>query len=282
MKYALTVAAAFSSAVLSFSSVASANDVRIRDVSYDADNVVKLEGCFGFQTMVEFGPSEHIENVGLGDASRWLVVPNKRANILFVKPALPTSHSNMTVATDRHSYNFELVATAAGACQRGLTVYSLRFQYPADEKTANAPAAQVKSETEQAEEKPAPKPEPRNTAYTFTGARDNVPLRVFDDGRRTYFRWADGVATPAVYAVASDKTEVLVSFTSQGDYLVADQIAPTYLLRRGNAVAVLYNDSYQSPTLDSASPQPRAAQVKETSHNLLAKLFSAREPSHAQ
>jgi len=271
VKYALTVAAAFSSAVLSFSSVASANDVRIRDVSYDADNVVKLEGCFGFQTMVEFGPSEHIENVGLGDASRWLVVPNKRANILFVKPALPTSHSNMTVATDRHSYNFELVATAAGACQRGLTVYSLRFQYPADEKTANAPAAQVKSETEQAEEKPAPKPEPRNTAYTFTGARDNVPLRVFD-----------GVATPAVYAVASDKTEVLVSFTSQGDYLVADQIAPTYLLRRGNAVAVLYNDSYQSPTLDSASPQPRAAQVKETSHNLLAKLFSAREPSHAQ
>ncbi|MEA3177158.1 MAG: type secretion system protein VirB9 [Gammaproteobacteria bacterium] len=280
MKHATTVTAAFGTALLGYACTATALDSRIRHLDYDADSVVRLDGCFGFQTMVEFGPSEHIENVGLGDASRWLVVPNKRANILFVKPAFPTSHSNMTVATDRHSYNFELVASPSSACQRGLTAYSLRFRYPLDVEPPEPAPAAISPGAESAAEKPAQQPEPRNTAYTFTGARDNVPQRVFDDGRKTYFRWAEGVGTPAVYAVASDKTEALVSFTSQGDYLVVDQIAPAYLLRRGNAVAVLYNDSYQSPALDSGSPQPHA-QTKEPSHNFLARLF-APESSHAR
>ncbi len=41
-------------------------DARIRKLAYEPDTIVRLEGCFGFQTMVEFGPDERIENVGLG------------------------------------------------------------------------------------------------------------------------------------------------------------------------------------------------------------------------
>ena len=104
----------------------------------------------------------------------------------------------------------------------------------------------------------APPPEPRNAAYTFTGARENVPMRVFDDGHATFFRWSEGATTPAVYAVAADKSQTLVSFVAKGDYLVVDQVAPAFVLRRGDAVAVLYNDAFQTPALDAGSPQPRA------------------------
>lgn len=230
-------------------------DPRIRLIDYDDTVVVRLDGCFGFQTMVEFDPAERIENVGLGDAAQWLVNPNKRANMLFVKPAYRSSHGNMTVSTDRRRYSFELIAKPSPACARGDVVYDLRFRYkdtPVVEAAALAggPAAPA--------EPVIPPPEQRNLAYSFTGARDNVPLRVFDTGHATYFRWAEGAATPAVYAVAADRSETLISFTSQGDWLVASQVAPSFVLRRGNAVAVLHNDAYQTATLDAASPQPRA------------------------
>lgn len=228
-------------------------DARIRKLAYDPDTIVKLDGCFGFQTMVEFGPDERIENVGLGEAAQWMVSPNKRANMLFVKPAYRTTHSNMTVSTDRRRYAFELVARDTAACRQGRVAYSVRFTYP--EEPAPPP---VLADAAPTPPQPAlPAPEQRNAAYTFTGARENIPQRVFDNGRTTFFRWSEGASTPAVFALASDKSETPVSFTSEGDYLVVAQIAPAFVLRRGNAVAVLYNDAYQTPSLDAGSPQPR-------------------------
>jgi type IV secretion system protein VirB9 len=237
-------------------------DPRMRRIAYNPDVVVRLDSCFGFQTMVQFGPDERIENVGLGEGAQWLVSPNKRANMLFVKPAYRNSHSNMTVATRQRVYAFELVARDSAACRRGAVVYSLSFTYPLD-PALPATALPADLAAAPAAEPPVPPPEQRNAAYSFTGARDNVPMRVFDNGRATFFRWNDGTTTPAVYALGADKTETLVNFTSKGDYLVADQISPAFVLRRGNAVAVLYNDAYQTPALDAGSPQPRPDAVAD-------------------
>lgn len=233
-----------------------AGDQRIREVDYDPSAVVRIDGCFGFQTMVQFAPGERIENVGIGDASRWLVVPNKRADLLFVKPAHASSHSNMTVATDRRRYNFELVAAQNDACRRGQVVYSLQFRYAPDPEPEQA--STVEALATHGTVDAAAAPAPRNSAYTFSGAAGNVPRRVFDDGERTWFSWDDGSATPAVYAVGADQSEVPVEFVVEGDYLVVPRVAPAFVLRRGNAVAVLYNDAYQMPALDTESPQPRS------------------------
>lgn len=245
---------------LAFAAAGAAHaDPRMRQLAYDPDRVVRIDGCFGFQTMVRFGPDERIENVGLGEAAQWLVSPNKRANILFVKPAYRNTHSNMTVTTDRRVYAFELVARDSETCRRGATAYSLRFTYPPEPAPAVPSSADAAAEASQP---PVPPPELRNTAYTFSGARENIPARVFDNGRATFFRWNEGTATPAVYAVGADKTEALVSFTAKGDYLAVDQVAPAFVLRRGNAVSVLYNDAYQTPALDAGSPQPRVGENK--------------------
>lgn len=231
-------------------------DERIRQVEYDPQAVVRLDGCIGFQTTVQFAPGERIENIGIGDASRWLVVPNKRADMLFVKPAFASSHSNMTVSTHLRRYNFELAASPSEACRRGRVLYTLQFSYPTD-ALADALAENVPP-VPALEPDALPAPARRNTAYTFSGATGNVPQRVFDDGHSTWFHWTEGSATPAVFAVGADQSETPVDFTARGDYLVVERVAPAYVLRRGNAVAVLYNDAYQLPALDAASPQPRA------------------------
>jgi type IV secretion system protein VirB9 len=255
MRPALVLGAA---ALLALAAGQAQADARLRKLAYNPDTIVRLEGCFGFQTVVEFGPDERIENVGLGEAAQWLVSPNKRANMLFVKPAYRTTHSNMTVSTDRRRYAFELVARDTPACRRGAVAYSVRFTYPDEPAAPPLVAAEAKPP-----EPVVPPPEQRNAAYTFSGARENVPQRIFDNGRATYFRWTEGSTTPAVFAVAADKSETPVSFTSEGDYLVVTQVAPAFVLRRGNAVAVLYNDAYQTPSLDAGSPRPRPEAAAE-------------------
>lgn len=225
-------------------------DNRIQHLRYDPEAVTRIDACLGFQTMIEFGSNERIENVGVGDATQWLVVPNARANLLFVRPALATTHSNMTVATDQRRYVFELSAAQTNACAQGEVVYYLRFQYD-DAPTAPVPASAA------AAPQTAPVQQQRNTAYSFTGAQQNVPFRVFDDGRSTYFRWAEGAATPAVYIKAADGAETPTTFISHGEYLVTDQVAPRFVLRNGEAETVLFNEAYRAPELDSSSPQPR-------------------------
>ena len=254
----ITVALATLSDPTSTGPHAVAADPRVIIVDYDENAIIRLDGCFGYQTMIEFDPADPIENVGLGEASEWLVTPNRSANLLFVKPAYRSTRSNMTVATARRRYGFDLRAAATPACARGDVVYRLRFRYAADDVAAEGagPAAGPPAAVEPVG---ITAPQPRNSAYTFSGASSTIPQRVFDDGERTFFLWQTGEATPAVYVRSLDGAETVTNFTAEGDYLVVDQTAPAFVLRRGDAAAVLFNDAYPSGGLDAASPQPRAA-----------------------
>ncbi len=232
-----------------------ATDSRIVTLDYDEASVVRLEGCVNFQTMITFGKGEHVENVGLGDSSQWQVMPNKRADLLFVKPITPKAYSNMTVVSDKHTYNFELRAAPAEACDHGHAIYELRFTY-APEPSAAPPTVKDKQAVP-TDLNALPLPEKRNTAYTYSGDVLLVPLRIFDDGASTYMRWADGIETPAVYALNPDNTESIINYANRGDYLVIEQVARAFVLRRGTQKVTLYNDAYHVQGLDDQSPKPR-------------------------
>ena len=119
-------AAALAIALLATPAYAAA-DPRLQSVHYEADKVVKVHGRLGYQSMIEFAPGESIENVAVGDSTAWQVTPNKRANLLFLKPLMAKAKTNMTVITDQRTYLFDLSAAAAGATP----LYNLRFTYGA-------------------------------------------------------------------------------------------------------------------------------------------------------
>ena len=99
-----------------------AKDARLETRAFSPDQVVLVEGRAGVQATIAFADDEHIENVAVGDSASWQITPNKRANLLFVKPLAPRARTNLTVVTDRHSYFFDLVSAPTS---RG--VYELRF-----------------------------------------------------------------------------------------------------------------------------------------------------------
>ncbi|HEY2049406.1 MAG TPA: TrbG/VirB9 family P-type conjugative transfer protein [Caulobacteraceae bacterium] len=248
-------------------------DPRIRQIQYDPSAVVRLHGCPGFQLTVVFQDGERIENIALGDAKLWQATPNKRSDLLFLKPTDRSGLTNMTVVTDRRRYVFELSARDETACRADRVVYELQFTYPKDEQAALAQLAlqPVPQPPAPPPEEPLPAPAARNTAYSFTGAIANVPSTAFDDGRSTYLRWPEGSETPAIYSLGPGKTETVLNYHVKGDYLVVDGVSPAYVLRRGSAVAVLYDDAYQQPKVDPDGPRPRAQAV--AGRSLLARLF---------
>ena len=249
-------------------------DPRIRQVPYDPGAVVRLHGCLGFQLTVAFQDGERIENIALGDAKLWQATPNKRSDLLFLKPAVHGGPTNMMVVTDRRRYAFELSARDDdAACRADRVVYELQFAYPKEAEITPAPPAAEAAPPPASPpaETPLPVPAARNTAYSFTGAVANIPSTAFDDGRSTYLRWPDGVETPAIYALGPGKTETLLNYNVRGDYLVVDGVSPAYVLRRGTAVAVLYDDAWQQPKLDPDGPRPRAQAA--AGRSLFARLF---------
>jgi len=230
-------------------------DPRIRMVPYDPLQVVALTGVLGSQTMIEFEPSEHIENVAIGDSLGWQVIPSRRANLLFLKPMTHAAVTNMTVVTNMRRYTFELTVRRTMARQNDPDViYSLRFQYP-------APLTPIV----RAPEPEAPKPpQDVNHAYSYQGSVQNLPQRIFDDGHVTYFRFAEETSFPAIFALEADKSEAVVNFRSQDGYLVVDRLARGFILRRGKEETRIFNDGFHEAEPGPLSPRPRSK--SERSH----------------
>jgi type IV secretion system protein VirB9 len=211
-------------------------DPRIRFVDYDPDQVVLLTGFFGYQTMLEFAPDERIENVSIGDALGWQVTPNKKANLLFLKPIDRSAATNMTVVTDKRRYAFDLVVAPEKQRQAQLA-YVVRFHYPQEGPVTviDIPAPEV------AEVIPA---ENWNFAYNVSGSKASLPERVFDDGKATYFTWPASSAIPGIFAIGPDGSESLVNYAIRGKYMVVDQLAPRFILRNGKDTASVVNAGY--------------------------------------
>ena len=224
-------------------------DPRIRTVRYNGDQVIQLDGYFGFQMMIEFAPDERIENVSIGDSTAWQITPNHKANLLFIKPTERGRPTNMTVVTDQRRYAFEL--TSRGAPRHTADIaYVVRFLYPVP------PAPPV----------PPPPPPPRpperkNSAYTYTGSRSPLPSLVFDDGHFTYFQWPENASTPAVFVVQPDGGESIVNYGVRDGYQVVEQVAPRWVLRNGKEVTTVINNGWREATPGAEAPRPADART---------------------
>ena len=85
------IRASLALALLAASTATAAQDNRIVERFYDAGKVVRIDGKAKVQATIQFAEDERIENVAIGDSEAWQVTPNKRANLLFVKPLSPTA-----------------------------------------------------------------------------------------------------------------------------------------------------------------------------------------------
>jgi len=219
---------------------AQAADSRLVEHMYDPGEVVLIEGKPNVQATIAFDEDEHIENVAIGDSSSWQVTPNKRANLLFVKPLSDEAMTNMTVVTDRHTYLFDLVAKPDAH-----PLYVLRFAYPEDPEAKPEQLAQSASDLEMAaagDPYAVTDPEKLNFEWQRKGEAKLLPARAYDDGEATFLSWTAGTPIPAILVKDKEGTEGPVNFAVRGDTIVIDDVPREIILRSGRDVATLIND----------------------------------------
>jgi type IV secretion system protein VirB9 len=207
---------------------AAANDARLESRLFNPKEIVRVEGRADVQTTIAFANDEHIENVAIGNSNSWQVTPNKRANLLFIKPSQPRARTNLTVITDKRSYFFDLVASPAAAA-----VYELRFTYP-QEPAAPPPPPRTRSER-------AVDLATLNFAWRSRGKAALLPSRIYDDGRSVYLTWRAGSPVPAILARNAKGEEGPVNFAVRGDVIVIDGVPDRLIFRTGSDSATTEN-----------------------------------------
>jgi type IV secretion system protein VirB9 len=255
----------FRAAVLAvaLSSAPAFADNRLVEVRYDAAKVYRLEGKPKVQATIRFGEDESIENVAVGDSNAWQITPNKRANLLFVKPLLARANTNMTVVTNKHTYLFDLVASPSAQ-----PMYVLSFKYPEPPKSkldgAAAAGAQVASAAGAAPDTPgAPNasvdPADLNFAWSRSGNQKLLPENVFDDGEATFLTWPEGRPVPAILITDSQGQEGPVNFAVRGNTIVVEGVPAQIVLRSGKDKASIVNAGPPRP-VRAATAQAALAQ----------------------
>ena len=220
-------------------------DPRITTRFYEPSSIVTVRGRAGIESTIAFAPDERIENIAVGNSATWQVTPNKRANLIFVKPVGSRAHTNMTVITDQRTYLFDLVS-AAGQ----MPVYMLRFNYPAPPRPPAVKAPPIAVDPAPTATAAAavrsPTPADLNFAWNSRGDKALMPARLFDDGRATYLEWPAEATLPAILTRDASGLEGPVNSTVQGRYIVVQGVPAQLVLRQGRQIATL-------------TPQPRPA-----------------------
>lgn len=220
-------------------------DSRLVQFNYDADNTYLVLTRPRAVTHLQFAPDELIQSVAAGDNFAFELTPTKNRKNMFIKPKFDDQETSLTVITNQRTYQFVLRSTGEGKkwYQRVNWLYGSELVVDLDSDLATSAAAQV------AELRPSPtndatrhvgipglQPEALRFNYEISGDAPFRPLVVFDDGRFTYFKLPPNVQElPALFAVIEGKDYSLVNFEVKGDYLVAQRVLATAVLKLGRA-----------------------------------------------
>jgi type IV secretion system protein VirB9 len=218
-------------------------DHRIQVVSYSPDNVVPIYATPLTTTQIIFAQEEIVKEVQNGDSAAWASSINPaEPNMIFLKPTVDHSDSNMTVVTNQHIYYFEL--HSGGGSPPSAVTYAIRFIYPVEAQSAAEQEILSQQMDKQTEVSAFEDPQKFNWDYSFHGDKSIVPLHVFDDGQFTYMQLQPGQGVPAVFMIDNlAGKEAVVNVRVDHRYLVIEKIAPQFTLRLGQQhVASIFNN----------------------------------------
>ncbi|MDR3289882.1 MAG: TrbG/VirB9 family P-type conjugative transfer protein [Rickettsiales bacterium] len=227
-------------------------DSRIRTIVYNPNEVFQLKFHYGFQSFIEFASDEDIEIISLGEAFPWKITPiGKR---LFIRPVQIDIKTNMTIITTKRVYQFEIEGLIFDEKSNEDLVYSIKFFYP--EKELKKPKS-VATITEKGKNGESIKVKDGfalnniergdiiNFNYTMAGYGPNiVPIKVFDDGKSTYFQFSNNnILVPTFSVVDIYGNEVKADYYLDGDYIVVKAVGVQFALRNGKELLCIFNNS---------------------------------------
>jgi type IV secretion system protein VirB9 len=244
-------------------------DDRIKTLVYDSSEVFRVVSRAGFQTTIEFNNDETIDTISIGDSIGWQLTPAGKR--LFIKPLHKSGITNLSVITNRRSYQFELLATSSTNLSSSHS-YVVKFYYPESASLGSSyqdidrtrgslrpvgetaiprlpmpyipPAPLVSSPLPGENAAAAPFQQVSyNYNYTMTGPDKIAPVKIYDNGRSTFFQFPNSSVNPQVSVIGANGAEYRLTPRSEGGMVVVDAVAPKMVLKQGSDTVYVYNES---------------------------------------
>ncbi len=191
-------------------------------------------------TDLEFAPNERIVSVAAGDTLRWQVSKtysgedaDYREHIL-IKPTASGLTNSLVVTTDQRTYHFQLHSTP------DTYMAVVDWRYPKERVKKKVSVIKTQSQMLNALNV-------KSLHFDYqialkSGPRPGwVPLRVFDDGSKTYIQFPAGMqSAPLLYIGHSPNSDRIVNYRVEGNYYVIDSVVDNAQLRLGQtAISVV-------------------------------------------
>lgn len=188
-------------------------DARVRQVAYNAVDVIRVDTHLLVNTAIELGRDERINQVLLGDSESFEVEVLSNRHTVSVKPVVAGAATNMTIYTTRRAIAFALTEG------RGRShTFRVVVDFPDDRPARGQRIAGLGGI--------------RDTGYAFAGDPPFRPLRVWNDGRNTFFEFPLDIR-PSIFRVNASGREVTTNSSMRGRVVKVAGLHPTYTLRVG-------------------------------------------------
>lgn len=201
---------------------------QIKTVHYQANQIITLKGTHFIATSLQFAKNEKIIGIYIGDQIAWTYAINPSTPyIVFLKPTVDVSDTNMTVITNQHIYHFHLLANKNSEAD-DLPIYSLKFDYETEKQEQKSKLVKLK---------PIPHYDPvvndhiLHSNYSLSGSNAIFPRQVYDDGQFTYFQFSEKADIPAIFKW-EEGHEKLINTQTQGNTVIAKCLAKEFVLQK--------------------------------------------------
>lgn len=229
-------------------------DYRMRNTTYDENQVYYLRTAVGYATFIKIENGEKLLKWYSGDPEAWVI--ENFENVISVKPKVESSKSNLVLISDKgRIYTFFISIKEDG-------FYGIRFDYPESEAQKLA-ALKEKQEIDQAlKDSLKPSLQKRsNVKYVAAGDDEIRPFEVFDNGTHTYFYFKEGADLPAIYRKTGNG-EKLTQRLTQDNWLIIPHVENAWVLRLGELVVCVKNLSTEDLPINETSTSSPTIKLK--------------------
>lgn len=231
-------------------------DTRIQSVSFNAEDVAKINTKLGYITTVVFSENEIIDKAITGFDAGWKI--ESYGNKLFImpipveqqtdfdeeeslggmmkyQPTAPEWNTNLFVSTNKRNYNMVLNIASSGDKH----AHMVSFAYHGED-LAKAAMKQSFDSSKKAQ---------NCNYFVKAGAKSSliVPDFAYDDGEMTYFGFSPAKQLPSIFLL-QNKKEQMVNYTveQKGNYKVVavHNLGKSFVLRSGDMAAGILNKSF--------------------------------------
>jgi type IV secretion system protein VirB9 len=206
---------------------------QIKTIHYQPNQIITLKGTHFIATSLQFSKNEKIIGIYIGDQVAWTYAINPSTPyIVFLKPTVDVSDTNMTVITNQHIYHFHLLANKNRESD-DLPIYGLKFDYETEKQGLQSNKLKpIRSQQHDS----VVNDHILHSNYFLSGSKSIFPKRVYDDGRFTYFEFSEKVEIPAIFKW-EEGHEKLINTQTQGNTVIAKCIAKEFILQKNEVKA---------------------------------------------